>query len=262
MYKVLLVILLFLSFACHAVELTETTFEQVKNDIKALYSGTAPTQLKLLQWQEIEGNGYLRTSDDRQGELWVHLPLKQDAIRLLQIPHAFFDLHTKQIGESWFALPAYNNNRPDILMLNTEHRYETKNSDMSRIQYSLFTAVVAAFIELDKSVSVVQLHGFNPTIRKSDSGTASDFILSNGTEIPSPGFLTMQSCLRDNMGILARTYGRDVFELGATINPVGKLIRSKTEHQVSFLHIEMSTSIRQAFVADELPEEVISCLLN
>lgn len=262
MYRILLVILCCSLFPVHAVELSEEAFTQVKNDIMALYTGTPASGLTYLQSQQTEGKLHLHTRNARQGELWIHLPLKQEDIRLLQIPHAFFDLHTKTIGETWFALPAYHSHRPDIMMQNTEHRHETENSDMSRIQHSLFTAVVAAFMDLDKSVAVIQLHGFNPATRKSDSGAASDFIISNGTDVPSPGFLTMQSCLRDNMGLLARVYGRDVFELGATINPVGKLIRSVSPNKVSFLHIEMSTHLRQAFVANELPEEIISCLLN
>lgn len=262
MKALIFVLLSLFNFTVLAVEMNQEEYQATITDISTLFRTGDTDKLRFLRTEMDRDILRLSPENARQGNLMLRLPLKRNHIRILQVPHAFFDLHTREIGTNWFESSEDTIPRPDIIMFNSEHRHETENSDMSRITLSLFTAVTEAFIEMQKSVRIIQIHAFNPNRRKSDSGADSDIILSSGTLFPNPGMLTMQSCLRDNGGLLARSYGRDVFELGATINPVGRLINGATNHQVSFLHIELSTLTRKALIAQDIPNEAIRCLLD
>ncbi|MBE1299905.1 MAG: hypothetical protein GJ680_08390 [Alteromonadaceae bacterium] len=243
-----------------AVELTETQYQLVKEDIKRLYQQPADS-MSFLEQREVNNQLYISSISPRHGEMRIKLPIKKDHLRILQVPHAFFDLKTGEIGQQWFE-QAPEDVRPDILMRNVEHRYETEKSDLSRIPKSLFTAVVDTFLEMQMQIAIIQVHGFNDARRETVSAGGADFILSNGTPIPEPYLLAVQSCLRDNNGLLARVYGRDVFELGATINPVGRLINRRNTNKASFLHIEMPSRIRTAFAEQQIGEEATRCLLG
>lgn len=258
-----LIAFIFLLLVTHlsvAVELTEAQYQQVKADIKKLYQESYDS-LSILKQRQVDNQIYLSSSSLRHGEMRIRLPIKKDNLRILQVPHAFFDLKTGEIGQQWFE-QAPEDVRPDILMRNVEHRYETERSDLSRLSKSLFTAVVEAFLDLQMHIAIIQVHGFNDARRETVSAGGADFILSNSTPIPAPYLLAVQSCLRDNNALLARVYGRDVFELGATINPVGRLIKSRKTNKASFLHIEMPSRIRTAFAEQQIGEEATRCLLG
>ncbi|BDX04912.1 hypothetical protein [Planctobacterium marinum] len=250
------------SFKLYSVEMSAQEYQAAVEDIQQILQSGNTRSLNLLSAELEDDVLVVRPPNPRQGEIWLHWPVTNNALRVLQVPHGSFDLHTREIGELWFYSDANLIPRPDIIMFNTEHRYETEQSDLSRLASSLFTAAADAFSKMQRPISIVQIHGFNPARRKSDSGASSDIILSNGSLYPDPGTVTRQSCLRDNGSLLARAYGRDVFELGATINPVGKLLRAQKEHQVSFLHIEMAFNLRKALLAQAIPSEAIACLLD
>lgn len=261
----------------HAVELSPQQYQQVIHDIKQIYAQDGSQKvLQLLRQEPMDNMTHYFPPEENQGVLTIKTPLKTNKINIIQIPHAFFDLHSLDIGQQMF-----DSEWADVLMVNTEHRYETKNSDLARLRYSLFTGMVDALKILNsqidsenkKRIRVIQIHGYNENKRKTESAQQTDMILSNGSVIPDLYMLQVQSCLRDNAQLLARVYGRDVFELGATVNPVGKLLRRDTDHHIQFLHVELPRRIREAMVfgesggADQKMEpqimrQVMKCLLS
>lgn len=260
---VFIVVLFLITNIARAVELSETEYQLAKEDIILVLMEQDP-QLAFLQADtDAERNiRSFRTANVRQGGFKVRLPFPKENGLILQIPHGIFDLHTKEIAELW-----WQQGIADVLMYNTEQRYKTKRSDLSRLRYSLFTAFAAALLDVKShdaiaSAHIVQLHGFNAIKRQTPSGGHADFILSNGTLLPTTYLQGKQICLRDNGGLLARIYGRDVFELGATINPVGRLINAVAQQRVTFLHIEMPLSIRTGLVQQRLPLAAIKCLVG
>lgn len=243
--------------SAQAVELKDADFRSARNDIIRLYEGAAINELSWFTATVTDKILQLQPPESSQGQIIIKLPVQKDNILILQAPHQYFDLHTGDIARHWFG-----DSDAQVLMLNTEHRYETDNSDLSRLEKSVFTAVTAGFIGAGGSGIVVQLHGFNDARRQTVSAQHADFILSNGKEKPTLDMVTAQSCLRDSGKLLARVYGRDVFELGATINPVGRLINHTEQSKVRFLHIEMPRHIRLALKNQDIHPEVITCLLR
>ncbi len=240
-----------------AVELDDNAYQQVVAEVQSIYSEGTGANLAFLRSEVEPGKIHYWTDNPRHGQLWLRTPIRSQDVYVLQVPHKFFDLHTDEIGQAWFQA-----GYADLLMENTEHRHKTDNSDLSRLAKTLFTAWVEALIALDKKVSVVQVHGYSIDFRKTASARTTDFILSNGTTAPGSAILAMQSCLRDNANLLARAYGRDVFELGATINPVGRLINRQTNNKARFLHIEMPRSTRLGLVEGQIPGEAIACFFK
>lgn len=280
------------------VELGQKQYQRAINDFKQIFSHSKSAADEEQQQKEQQNLSFLRTETmpaiglnhyfpegENQGYVVIKTSIKKEVLTILQVPHAFFDVHSLDIAQQMF-----DTKWVDVLMVNTQHRYETEHSDLSRLRYSLFTAVIEALQQLDRQVKVIQVHGFNETKRKTTSASNADFILSNGSVVPDIYLLQMQSCLRDNAQLLGRTYGRDVFELGATINPIGKLINSynKASHRqnpspvteehittpkMQFLHIEIPRKIRNALIQSEGiitntgssiggNDEVLKCLLN
>lgn len=256
-YCIAILLSIFALFRGEAVEMSEQQYELVRDNLIDLYQGAVPKSLPNIVAQRQGELLILTTADDTAGVIWLRTPLKLDKLVVLQIPHQFHDLYTLDIAKQWFE-----KGHADVLMFNTQHRYETDNSDLARLKLSLFTASIAAYKALDISVSVVQLHGYNAAKRETQSAQQADIILSNGTDVPNSDLVSRQSCLRDNGGLLARVYGRDVFELGATVNPVGKLINLKRDGIQRFLHIEMPLAIREAFLNQQIDDGAITCLIG
>lgn len=260
-YTVLLLLLL-CSWTAKSVEFSEQQYQQTIADIQKIYALPQhnAADLQSLREEVMEGVNHYFPPGENQGVLSIKTPVKANHITIVQIPHAFFDLHSLDIGQQMF-----DTQWADVLMINTEHRYETEKSDLARLRYSLFTATVDALRKLGTQVNVIQVHGYNEKKRKTASAQQTDLILSNGSAVPDTYMLQVQSCLRDNSQLLARLYGRDVFELGATVNPVGKLLRRHKNHDIHFLHIELPRRLREQMVSNMSSQDtrqVLKCLLD
>ena len=256
----LMLFIFLMPLSVQAVELSLQAYRDTVEDIKKIYDARFADTNQPLSYLRKESADSLRfyfPRGESEGILTIKHPLVHNNIRVLQIPHAFFDIDTLDIGQQMF-----DTDMADVMMVNTQHRYETEQSDMARLRYTLMTAFVEAMITLNRQVHVVQLHGFNEGKRQTIAAQHTDFILSNGTTVPDTYLLNVQGCLRDNSRLLARLYGRDVFELGATINPVGKLLRERQGHKIDFLHVEMPRRIRTALMAGNDNREVFKCLLK
>lgn len=161
-------------------------------------------------------------------------------VKMLQIPHQFYDKHTGSIGRFLQSRGHFK-----VYMENEIQRYRTENADMTHQSNSLFVAFAEAFTMHYEDGRVIQIHGFNSHRRKTQAGKYADSILSNGTKYPTPYLRSLQSCYRDSLGLVTRVYGLDVTELGATTNKVGrKLNLNDLGH---FIHVELSHDVRENY---------------
>jgi len=159
---------------------------------------------------------------------------------MLQAPHQFYDLNTGKIVDALFK-----DNKYQIKMLNSAQRYSSKNSDVAHQELTIFSAFAEVFAKQNNQAKIIQLHGFSSSKRKSNAGRYADIIISNGTEYSDSYLRELQICHRDEIGVVTRIYGYDVFELGATKNKIGRRLNKRQEGQ--FIHIELSKEIRENF---------------
>lgn len=271
--KVLLVAMLCTALpSTQAVEMQPSEYRNALADAMKLFQQQSAESLQLLTPVAIpESSPFhelalknvvrLQAENKRFGEVWVKSPLNQTNPVVVQIPHKYFDKHTEEIGWALFKLP-----QVDMIMFNDEQRYTTENSDLTHIQYSLFTAFADAAIRLKTPVKFIQIHGFSRDKRNTEAGEQADIILSNGTHYPFAFMNKIQICVRDKAKLLARIYGHDVDELGATQNRVGQRLNTQANRTPTttahFLHVEVSDSLRAVWKSSQLPPGLALCFLQ
>ncbi|WP_372767660.1 hypothetical protein [Pseudoalteromonas sp.] len=178
------------------------------------------------------------------------------SLNILQVPHQYHDKLTLDI-----AVEMFNTGLFDVLQFNQAHRYSTEHADMSKQTLSLFNAITEAFLSSRFHGRVFQIHGFAKSKRHTEAAKGADLILSNGTVIPSKYLYQLQSCFSSNFKLLARLYGREVFELGATKNSVAKQINI-TQSKVEFIHIELPLEAREFILNNNLATGIARCLVD
>ncbi len=249
---------LLLSNRLLAEELKQNVFDATVQDMILILSGAPLTELSVLNIETKKDRLIGQLSDPKYGEIHIKNQINTQFTTVIQIPHKHHDLHTQFIGERFFKHPEV-----DIAMFNGEQRYNSPNADLTHLNHSLFTAISDAMNTLKRNGRIIQIHGYAAEKRETTAAKQADIIMSNGTAYPNPTMHKIQICLRDNGKILARLYGRDVFELGATGNQVGKHARNKNKHtQSPFLHYELNHGLREKWVSKGIEEEVLQCLLH
>jgi hypothetical protein len=162
---------------------------------------------------------------------------------MLQAPHQFYDLNTGKIANALF-----NDDKYQVKMLNSAQRYSSENADLAHQKLTIFSAFSEVFAQHNSQAKIIQLHGYSNKKRKTNAGRYADMIISNGTQYPDDYLRGLQVCHRDELGLVTRIYGYDVFELGATKNQIGKRLNKKQAGQ--FIHIELSNVTRESFNDD------------
>ena len=169
---------------------------------------------------------------------------------LLMMPHAFYDLHTRVIGQYLFGEGMFI-----AAAWNTVHRNRTpgKNHaivpdddpwrwDMADLSNTCFTALTRAFNRTQAHGHLIQLHGYSKAKRKSSSGRDSDLILSNGTELPPKELIVFGDCLKINLTAMVRVYPVETRDLGATENISARILNILGHN--GFVQMEMSLPLR------------------
>lgn len=241
-----------------AKELKQATFDAVVQDLILILSSAPLSKLSVLNVEAKENRLIGQLPDPKHGEIHIKPKINTQFTTVLQIPHKHHDQHTQVIGERFFKQPEV-----DIIMFNSEQRYSSPNADLTHLRHSLFTAIADAMNTLKRKGRIIQIHGYAANKRETTAAKQADIIISNGTAYPSPTMHKIQICLRDNGKILARLYGRDAFELGATSNQVGKHARKSNKHtDTPFLHYELNDGLREKWVNNGIQEEVLQCMLH
>lgn len=177
---------------------------------------------------------------------------------ILQAPHARADRFTGDIASRWMAQLPFQ-----ILAVNTVHRRSGASSDtadLARQERSYFTALVEAAGVVYAHPQIRQIHGFARANRKTNAGRQADAILSSGSRDPRPPVLSVSTCL-DPLIDQVLTFGVDVEELGATINPVSRWYLAK--NLPGFVHVEFELNVREKLINNrEILSETGLCLLQ
>lgn len=135
-------------------------------------------------------------------------------------------------------------------------------ADLARSPLNHFTAFSLAFAETYPTGRIVQLHGFDRDIRKSQAGADADVILSNGTDSADEELLDIADCL--SAALAPRrvlVYPNDVSELGALTNAQGQALRDSGFDR--FVHAELSLALRETLIADPIARAALTgCLAH
>ncbi|QKV92061.1 hypothetical protein HUT19_10155 [Streptomyces sp. NA02950] len=180
---------------------------------------------------QVTGTGGRGASRRGWGEVYVDLSSR---VRWsAQVPHPVSDQHTELMGAELFSRAPGG-----VLVLAgaTRHAGKGNTADVAHREDSVFDAVCAALAA--RRIPGIQVHGF-----ADDSSPGNDVVVS-----PGPG--RAGALVREAAHLLfadgfevCRAWRRDCGELEGTTNVQA---RTAAAHDVSFLHIETSRSVRDS----------------
>ncbi len=177
---------------------------------------------------------------------------------LVTAPHRGADRHTGPLAAAVFA-----ETDASAAAWNSAPRGRGGNSpglDLAQLERHLFTAFAIGFAEVHPNGKIIQLHGFDPAKRQTESGRRADVVLSSGSERPSPLIQVIRGCLSGSLpGYDVRVFPTEVSELGALNNAQARALH-KLGHDV-FVHVELSLRLREALIdSSELRSAFGECL--
>ena len=162
---------------------------------------------------------------------------------MLQMPHAFKDELTREIGVSVFKRSQFSAAAWNTVPRKYEQNGQVINADMAHLTNTYFIAFSRAFARHYPQGNIVQLHGFDQSKRSSSTAAFADVIMSNGSGNASPLLKKLAVELQQKTKFNILVYPDDVRELGATTNTVAADLRDIGFTQ--FTHIEMSRGFRE-----------------
>ena len=169
--------------------------------------------------------------------------LRAGAPVMLQIPHAFYDELTREIGVSVFKRGRFSAAAWNTVPRKFEQNGQVINADMAHLTNTYFIAFSRAFARHYPQGNIVQLHGFDQSKRNSSTAASAAAIISNGSGSASPMLKKLAVDLQQKTKLNILVYPDDVRELGATTNTVAAALRDIGFTQ--FTHIEMSRGFRE-----------------
>ena len=169
--------------------------------------------------------------------------LRAGAPVMLQIPHAFHDELTREIGVSVFKRGRFSAAAWNTVPRQFEQNGQVINADMAHLTNTYFIAFSRAFARHYPQGNIVQLHGFDQSKRNSSTAASAAAIISNGSGRASPLLKKIAVDLQQKTKLNILVYPDDVRELGATTNTVAADLRDIGFTQ--FTHIEMSRGFRE-----------------
>ena len=171
----------------------------------------------------------------------------------LQAPHVWSDTDTGSILKK-----LSKKINPRVSFKNSVHRnylpLDKKNKgvnfDLGKRKNSILVLLSKIFVKDYPYGSVIQIHGFENSKRKTIKGRNADLIISSGSFSPSKRAKTLTRCLKDgHRGLQVYTFPTEVTELGGTKNVLSKL--STAKNKSPFIHIEMSKKYRNLLLSNK-----------
>lgn len=194
-----------------------------------------------------EGRGFYAFRSGSSGRTAWQAPHSNDDERTGRIVLDLFE-QGRYVAAAWNTVPRRQENSGVAL-----------DSDLAHRPASYFLAFSRAFAGHFNDGSVVQLHGFAPSRRRSGAGASADLILSAGDRAPRPALRAIASCLKAALPYQVRIFPLDIDELGATTNSIGKALRNMGYG--GFVHIETSPALREDLSEHvERRAQLIGCL--
>jgi len=180
-----------------------------------------------------------------------------DAAVLLEAPHVYYDLLTEDIGiRLFFRLGAWR--RPRAFFTNTLHRHQLEPgkrvrrtdspADVAHNPDHLFTAATEAAARALRGATVIQLHGFGQSADDGSVPAGTDMVVSAGDPAGSSEASSARAAGLKKIFPGVRRFPEEADVLGATTNVQMKALRGVPGS--SFVHVEMSSPVRKALVAD------------
>lgn len=219
---------------------------------------------------QLKGKEFLaltETPEHKLGRGFYLFPLVASGSTVLMMPHSFYDLHTRIIGQHLFGEGSFlgaawntvhRNKHPGQIRI-TDLDDDPWQWDMADLPNTCFTALTKAFVQTKPHGHLVQLHGFAQSKRKSKSARDSDLILSNGTEIPPRELITFGDCLKINLPFMVRLYPLETKDLGASENISAQVLNSLGHD--GFVQMEMSFVLRtQLHSSATYRKAVLGCI--
>ncbi len=172
---------------------------------------------------------------------------------IIQAPHRYHDYYTGLI-----AVRLFLESQARVGAWNTVHRNKV---DFGKEKTSFFHALTLAAVDAKPALSVLQLHGFGPVIKRNGETLVEDIILSNGGLQPSAKLYEISKCLPKFQAIRVAVFPIHVFQLGGTQNIAAKAYQQHDSDQ--FFHVEMSRTFRKRLRDQkDLRADFLSCFIN
>jgi len=218
-------------------------------------------------WSDL---GFALVNDTEQGLTWLQerpearrgrgfFVFRPDGADALQMPHAFNDAMTGQIGIALFRRGRFGAAAWNTVPRDFVADGRRVDADMAHLDDSYFIAFARAFAQRHPQDHLYQLHGFEQENRLSDAARKAAAILSDGSRTPAAALHRLATCIAAKTGARVLTYPEDVRELGATTNTVAAALRR--EGFVGFVHIEMSRPLRTDLAHSPAQQrKLLSCL--
>lgn len=171
--------------------------------------------------------------------------------------HALQAPHVPTDGLTGDVLLRFAHDRlPRALAWNTVPRIR---GDMAHLADTEFIEFSQAFAQAHPEEKIIQLHGFDVDLRKTDAAASSGAIVSATHRRPSSELKRAVLCLKERVESATRLYGEDVRELGGTTNTVAKALRGGGyEH---FIHLEAALPLRERLLQDATQRrDLLICL--
>ena len=166
---------------------------------------------------------------------------------MIQAPHGFHDLHTGELGARLFEESSFVAGAWNTVPRGTGAGREA--ADVAHLENSYFMEFVKAFASRYREGTVLQLHGFSRSRRKTREGREARIILSEGTRSPGERFFSYRACLESVFGQGVKGFPGQVVELGGTRNRMARWFR--TRGRGVFVHLEMSLRVRKVLRKEE-----------
>ena len=202
-----------------------------------------------MELRQIDGMNILMEQANAQRGRGLYAFRNAKAAHILQVPHAFKDEMTREIGlalfaEGPFAAVAFNT---------VPRRFQDANevevvADMTHIPDTYFLEFAKAAAQALPNSKSLQIHGFDQSKRKTNSLAASDIILSAGHKQPSPSLQQGHKKLQQALQTGVTLYADEVKELGATTNLQAQALRAMGYQ--NFIHVELSRPMRETLRSD------------
>lgn len=228
--------------------------QALKDRLKQLLKGDSVKDWQALAMKEAVSQHYVSLQElptAKRGRGFFAIKKQATKNWLLQAPHGDSDLYTGKIAsrlfiEGEFKAAQWNTVKRTII-------------DVAHSPDTYWQAFTQAFAEQFPDGKIIQIHGYDQTIRKTEAGETSDMIISAGHDTPPPWLQQAATCLKKAFPRRVSLYPLDVQELGGTTNVQGQLLRSLRHG--GFLHIEMSKAMRLALRDNaDKRKQFIACL--
>ncbi len=218
-----------------------------------------------LVWEALDGaNGEIWLLAEKAGARRGRglLAIRRGGQNHLQMPHSFSDEMTREIGLSLFLEGHFEAALWNTVPRRYDYEGDTVHADMAHLDGTYFNAFTAAWAAARPGKTLLQIHGFEESKRRSRSAANAAIILSSGERSPPDRLRRLRDCLANaGLGPIG-LFGDTVSELGATTNAQARIVRlTGAPRESPFVHMEIDRDLRRALRDEPDPRRrLLACV--